>query len=238
MRIAVLGDIHGNIHALKAVEQVLSAERVEEVWCLGDSVGYSPFPNECLDWLKNNVSRFVLGNHELAVLGFVDLELLNDYARKGIEWTRKVLKDEYREFLMGAKIIDFTDCCQLVHDTPESPGSMKYILSKEDAFKALISQQRDFCFFAHTHLPVAYSLSAGEVEEYDISSSLFLDGKFLLNPGSVGQPRDNDPRASFLIFYGDRVRWFRVEYDVKAAARAILEAGLPKFLAARLLLGV
>lgn len=238
MKVGIIADIHGNLHALEAVEKALEKENVEEVWCLGDVVGYGAFPNECLEWVKGNAKRFVLGNHELAVLGFVDLSLLNDYAREAIAWTKKVLREDFRQFLLEAKIQDFTEKVQLVHDTPQSPGSMEYILNKSQAYRALINQQRDVCFFAHTHIPAAYSLAAGEVVEIDVSSSFTVDGRMLINPGSVGQPRNSNPRASAIIYEGDLVRYLKVEYDTKAAAKSILKAGLPEFLAARLILGV
>jgi predicted phosphodiesterase len=238
MKVGIIADIHGNIHALKAVESALIRENVEEVWCLGDTIGYGAFPNECLEWVKGNVRRFVVGNHELAALGFVDLSLLNDYARVAIEWTREVLREDFREFLLQTKIQDLTDEFQLVHDTPESPGSMEYILSKAQAYRALIKQQRDVCFFAHTHVPAAYSLAGGDVVEIDVSSSFTVDGRVLINPGSVGQPRNRDPRSSFIVYEDGYVRYLKVEYDAKAAAKAILKAGLPDFLAARLILGV
>jgi len=238
MKAGIIADIHGNFHALEAVEALLIRENVEEVWCLGDVVGYGAFPNECLNWVKSNARRFVVGNHELAVLGFVDLSLLNDYAREAIKWTKTVLNEEFRKFLLEAKIQDFTDEFQLVHDTPESPGSMKYILNEVEAYRALIKQQKDVCFFGHTHLPVAYSLAGGEVVKIDTSSSFAVDGRMLINPGSVGQPRDGDPRSSLIIYEDGYVRYLRVEYDAKAAAKAILKAGLPEFLAARLIVGV
>jgi len=238
MKVGIIADIHSNIHALKAVEAALAKENVEEVWCLGDTVGYGAFPNECLEWVKNNVKRFVIGNHELAVLGFVDLNFLNEYAKTAIKWTKEVLKEEFREFLLNAKIQDFTNGFQLVHDTPKSPGSMEYILSKEDAYLALIKQQRDVCFYAHTHIPAAYSLLGGDAIEIDVSSPFTVEGRMLINPGSVGQPRNGDPRSSFIVYKNGYVRYVKIEYDTKSAAKAILKAGLPEFLAARLILGV
>lgn len=240
MKVGLISDVHGNIHALRAVEKRLNELNVEEVWCLGDTVGYGAFPNQCVEWVRSNCSVVLLGNHELALLGFVDLFLLNDYARRAIEWTKGVIKEEHLEFLRNLGVQSFTECCQLVHDTPESPGSMEYILTKEDAYRALLSQKRDICFFGHTHIPAAYRLLSSTVDKLSIYSLSFNAGRYLVNPGSVGQPRDNDPRASFGIFDTELMRFslYRVEYDVRAAAREILRAGLPDYLAARLILGV
>ena len=240
MKIAIVSDIHGNIHALKAVEKRLAELNVENVWCLGDTVGYGAFPDQCVEWVRENCSVVLLGNHELALLGFVDPFLLNDYARWAIDWTKKVISPDKLEFLRELGVQYFTECCQLVHDTPESPGSMDYVLTKEDAYRALLSQQRDVCFFGHTHIPAAYRLLSSTVDRLSVYSLSICAGRYLINPGSVGQPRDNDPRASFGIFDPEENRFslYRVEYDTKAAAREILRAGLPEYLAARLILGV
>lgn len=240
MKVAVISDIHGNIHALKAVEKRMDELGVEEVWCLGDTVGYGAFPNECVSWVRENCSIALLGNHELALLGFVDVYLLNDYARAAIDWTKGVITDENLGFLRELGVQQLTSCCQLVHDTPKSPGSMEYILGKEEAYGALLSQQRDICFFGHTHIPAAYRLLSSTVDRLSVYSLSVSAGRYLINPGSVGQPRDNDPRASFGVFDTEVRRFsiYRVEYDTKSAAREILRAGLPQFLAARLILGV
>ncbi|RUM87351.1 MAG: metallophosphoesterase [Thermovibrio sp.] len=238
MRVGIVSDIHGNIHALKAVEKELLRLKVDEVWCLGDIVGYGAFPNECLEWVRKNCSVAILGNHELAVMGFVDLELLNDYAKRALEWTRSVMDDNYFEFLKDLAIQKELECCQLVHDTPAAPGSMEYILTKSDAFRALLRQSRNLCLFGHTHIPKAYRLVSSSVDELSPLEVSLDSGRYLLNPGSVGQPRDGDPRASFGIFDEGKFRVFRVEYPVKLAAREILKVGLPEFLAARLIVGV
>ncbi|RUM90572.1 MAG: metallophosphoesterase [Thermovibrio sp.] len=240
MKVGIVSDIHGNIHALMSVETKLSELNVDEVWCLGDMVGYGAFPNECLNWVRENCSRVLLGNHELALLGFVDLELLNTYAQTVIKWSLERISEENLEFLKNLNIQELLGCCQLVHDTPVSPGSMDYILTKNEAFKALLSQKREICFFGHTHIPKAYRLLSSLIDEISTREVNITGGRYLLNPGSVGQPRDRDPRASFGIYDTEREKFsvFRVEYPVKTAAREILRAGLPEFLAARLIVGV
>jgi diadenosine tetraphosphatase ApaH/serine/threonine PP2A family protein phosphatase len=240
LRVAIISDIHGNFHALREVGKKIEEEGISRIWCLGDIVGYGPFPNECIEWVREKCEIALLGNHELALLGLYDLTLLNDYAASSILWTKDRLKPENEEFLKKLGVQALTELCQLVHDTPESPGSVKYILTKEDAYQALLRQVRPICFFGHTHIPVGYRLWGPEVDRVSLFPLLYRGGRYLINPGSVGQPRDRDPRASFGIFdlEDKKFNLVRVEYDVKAAAREILRVGLPEYLAARLLLGV
>ncbi len=237
MRIGIIADIHSNLHALQAVEAELERKKVDEVWCLGDIIGYGAFPNECLKWVFNNCSKVILGNHELAILGFIPFENLNDYAAESLKWTREKINKVYVEKLLATEIQTITDGIQLVHDTPESPGSMVYILNESQAYKALISQTGEICFFAHTHLPTIYTLKGGSCISIKVTKANITKGRFLINPGSIGQPRDGNPKASFIIYENGTIEFHRVEYNVKEAARAILKAGLPKFLAARLLVG-
>jgi len=237
--VGIVSDIHGNFHALKEVDRFLRERKVDEVWCLGDIVGYGAFPNECVEWVRENCTVALLGNHELGVLGFYDLNLIADYAAMAIVWTREVLKEDNLEYLKRLPIQHVNRFCQLVHDTPENPGSMEYILSERDAYGALLNQKRNICFFGHTHVPAGYRLWASEVDRVSLKPLYLWGGKYLLNPGSVGQPRDRDPRASVGIFDYKEGTFsvHRIEYDTKAAAREILRAGLPEFLAARLMTG-
>jgi predicted phosphodiesterase len=238
MKVGIISDIHGNYHALEAVAKELQKESVDEIWCLGDVVGYGAFPNECLEWVLENCSLFVLGNHELALLGLVDITALNDYAAKSILWTREVVKPSLLKKLMEKGVQAFAENYQLVHDTPVAPGSMEYILTVEDAYLALVRQVRPVCFFGHTHIPVAYELKGANSVRLVASEIILKSGRYLINPGSVGQPRDRNPDASFIIVSDGRVYFRRKSYDVKSAAKAILKEGLPEFLAARLLVGV
>jgi diadenosine tetraphosphatase ApaH/serine/threonine PP2A family protein phosphatase len=240
LKVGIVSDVHGNFHALKAVEEKMDRLGVEKVWFLGDAVGYGAFPNECVRWLRSNADLAVLGNHELAVLGFVDLNLLNDLAAKALAWCKEVLTDENLEYLGSLPIQQEAGRFQLVHDTPAAPGSMEYILTKEQAYKALLAQRKECCFFGHTHLPAAYRLLGASVDSISPPTVIFQGGRYLINPGSVGQPRDRDPRASFGVLNPQEgtFSFYRVEYPVKEAAKAILDRGLPQFLAARLILGV
>ncbi|TCK05356.1 metallophosphoesterase family protein [Phorcysia thermohydrogeniphila] len=238
MKVGIISDIHSNYHALEAVAKELQKEKVDEIWCLGDVIGYGAFPNECLEWVLENCSQFILGNHELALLSFVDITALNDYAARAILWTKEMVKPSLLNKLMEKGVQAFTQSYQLVHDTPVAPGSMEYILTAEDAYSALIRQVRPVCFFGHTHIPVAYELKGASAAKLSASEITLSSGRYLINPGSVGQPRDRNPDASFIIVSDGKVYFRRKSYDVKSAAKAILKEGLPEFLAARLLAGV
>ncbi len=238
MKIGIISDIHGNLHALQAVAEELEREKVDEIWCLGDVVGYGAFPNECLQWVKENCKYFILGNHELALLNLIDLSMLNDYAARAIIWTKEVIKTEFLDFLITKGVQILTSQFQLVHDTPESPGSMRYILTLKDAYYSLIRQVRPVCFFGHTHIPAAYKLESSNPDRIRASVIKLEKGRYLINPGSVGQPRNKNPDAAFIILDEKTIYFRKVKYDVKSAAKAILKTGLPEFLAARLLLGV
>ena len=238
MKVGIISDIHGNYHALEAVAKELQEEKVNEVWCLGDVVGYGAFPNECLEWVFENCSQLVLGNHELALLGFVDITTFSEYAAKAILWTKERVKPSLVKSLMERGVQAFTGNYQLVHDTPVAPGSMEYILSTEEAYFALLRQVRPVCFFAHTHIPAAYKLEGASPVKLTTSEITLESGRYLINPGSVGQPRDRNPDASFIILSENRGSFRTKSYDVKSAAKAILKEGLPEFLAARLLVGV
>jgi len=171
-------------------------------------------------------------------LGLVDVTVLNKYAAEAILWTKKVVKPSLLNRLMEKGVQILTENYQLVHDTPKAPGSMEYILTVEDAYSALLKQVRPVCFFGHTHIPVAYELKGASPVRLATDEITLKSGRYLINPGSVGQPRDKNPYASFIILSDGKVYFRRKSYDIKSAAKAILKEGLPEFLAARLLAGV
>ncbi len=238
MKVAVISDIHSNLHALLEVARDIEKENVEQVWCLGDVIGYGAFPNECVQWVRDNVSLCVSGNHELFILTFPDLSFLSKTVKESLEWTRQTLTEENLSYLSTLPPQILKEEVQLVHDTPEAPGSVQYIETEDDAYRALLKQKGDICFFGHTHVPVAFCFDIPHVKTLRLWTFKLRSLKYLINPGSVGQPRNKDPRASYIILEDRTVRFKKVEYPVKKAARAILDVGLPEFFAARLLLGV
>lgn len=241
MHILVISDIHANLTALETVLE--AAGPMDATWCLGDVVGYGSDPNECISRLLAIPNMVCLiGNHDAAALGRIELRTFNRDARLSIEWTRQHLAPTSVEFLKSLPDRLEINGVTLVHGSPRNPV-WEYVLDSSTAeqnFKATTSR---FCFIGHTHLPVIFYYGNGNGH---VSWQLLRDGespqlpgRALLNPGSVGQPRDHDPRASYAIFDTEAQTWkiFRVEYDISAIQKRIRQAGLPFPHANRLLEG-
>jgi diadenosine tetraphosphatase ApaH/serine/threonine PP2A family protein phosphatase len=236
MRIAVLSDIHANLPALDAVLAALGP--VDAVWQLGDVVGYGPHPDEVVVRLRELGAVGVRGNHDAAALGALDVEWFNPDGRRAIEWTARRISPETRAWLAGlperAELGEMT----LVHGSPRNP-TWEYVTTASDARANLAAFATPYCLYGHTHLPAAWREDDGRVEPLGPShgSVLPLDGRrLLLNPGSVGQPRDGDPRASAAILDTEarRVTWHRVAYPIATTQAAMRAAALPPRLVARL----
>lgn len=238
MKIGIISDIHANLHALQAVISDMEKEQIEEVWCLGDIINYGAFPNECCSWVMNNCSVSILGNHELMLLGYAEVD--SPVVNECLNWTKKTISPRWIEYIKTLPLVYKNQNISIVHDNPLTPGSMIYILDNATATKSLLKQETDICFFGHTHIPIGYKLSSIGAETIKISYFSVKEGRFLINPGSVGQPRDNNPKASYGIYDSEEknIKIKRIEYDVKAAAKSILEAGLPPIMAARLIKGI
>ena len=241
MRVAVISDIHGNIHALEAVLQAVEKEAPDEVWCLGDLVGYGPRPNECCAGVAERAPLCLAGNHDLGVLGELDLADFADDAAAAARWTREALAPDARCYLEALRPSALRPGVELYHASPRDPV-WEYVLSGEAMVAALELTSEPVVLVGHSHVPIAFSsgheLGYGPAlggAEADLS-----DQRWLLNPGSVGQPRDGDPRASYLVLDLERKRaWFhRVPYDLEITQREIREEGLPDALALRLADGI
>lgn len=239
MRVLLLSDIHANIVALEAV--LSTAPGYDAVWSLGDVVGYGPAPNECVARVRGLNALALEGNHDLAVLDRVSLSEFRETARTALEWTQHVLTPESREWLAACeprKIMPQYDLT-LVHGSPREPV-WEYIENDQIALENFPFFDTSFCFFGHTHHPIAYRLRTPErilrVQFLPENQPFMLQPKLLLNPGSVGQPRDGDARAAFAIYDTDAqiVTHHRTEYDIAATQRAMRNAGLPYRLIARL----
>ena len=241
MRIAVLSDIHANLVALDAV--LTAAGSVDAVWHLGDVVGYGPEPDAVVERLTSLGAIGVRGNHDAAAVGGREIEWFNPDARRAMEWTRERISPPTRAWLEALPERRTEEGALLVHGSPREP-LWEYVTSVPVARANLQILAADLCFHGHTHLPVAFLEDDGRVDVLSPAgdgSSLEVGGRrALLNPGSVGQPRDGDPQASFLILDTDawRVTWRRTAYDVGAVQSAVRAAGLPGSLAARLALGL
>jgi diadenosine tetraphosphatase ApaH/serine/threonine PP2A family protein phosphatase len=236
MRLAVLSDIHANLVALDAVLAAIGS--VDGIRVLGDIVGYGPRPDEVVDRLRSNRAIAVAGNHDRAAVGGDEIEWFNADARTAIEWTRHRISRSTKTWLAGLpeRLVegDFT----LVHGSPRDP-TWEYILPPATAVANLAALETEHALFGHTHLPIAYRHVPPRMREIlpDDGDELELgDVRTMLNPGSVGQPRDGDPASSWLILDTDRGRatWHRTQYDIRATQAAMRQAGLPSRLVARL----
>lgn len=243
MRYAIIADIHGNGDAFQAVlEHIASVGGVEEFYFLGDVCGYGAEPVKCINLLLAQKCTCIAGNHDLAAIGKVSTSKFNPYAAEAARWTASILSEAEKDFLRGLPLSLVTGDFTLVHGSPRNP-IWEYIVSASVAQKSLKYFETGICFIGHSHLPLVFKSIGDSVEQValDGSSSVTLKGaRFMVNPGSVGQPRDKDPRASYAIYDDEtgRVTLHRVEYDIKKSADKIIKAGLPKFFAERLSNGV
>ena len=242
MRVAVVSDIHSNLYALETVLAAIEAEAPDELWCLGDLVGYGPRPNECCALVADRAEVCLAGNHDLGVLGTIDLVEFGGEAGIAARWTRDVLDPEARALLEPLEPQGTAHGVALYHGSARDPV-WEYVLSDEAALATIEIAGSPLVLVGHSHV----ALRVVRSENGDLDGGLaaagteleLADVQALLNPGSVGQPRDGDPRAAYLVLDLDarRASFRRVEYDIEQTQREIREAGLPELLAARLELG-
>ncbi len=241
MRIAVLSDVHSNLHALAAVLAEVDAGRFDAIWCLGDLVGYGSKPNECVALLQQRAAICLAGNHDLVVLGKIPLDAFAGEAAAAARWTQTVLDDSARAFLETLQPQATAPGVELFHGSPRDPV-WDYVLSDESAASALALTEAPLVLVGHSH--VALEISDGEElrgEPAPPGTLLELGTlRRLLNPGSVGQPRDGDPRAAWLEidFETAWATFRRTDYPVGQTQRELRELGLPEVLAARLEYGI
>jgi len=245
MRYLIFSDIHSNLEALNAVLSTVASYQIEKYVFLGDIVGYAANPNEVIDLLRTLKPLVAIrGNHDKVVAGIESGDNFNVSAQMAVSWARQQITADNRTFLTklqrGPIIVD--ECFQIVHGHPEDEDF--YIFSEWDAMEVLDNSKQWITFFGHTHFPIIYIQNYSNLsEEYpDVDSyccSLSREKKYLINPGSVGQPRDSNPKASFAIFDSDAdtIEIKRIEYDIKSAQEKIHKAELPEYLASRLSVG-
>lgn len=232
MRYAVISDIHSNREALSRALDLIDGMQVDEIVCLGDIVGYGANPSECLALVRERTSLITLGNHDHAVNDPKAKYDFNTFARSAIRWTVAKMTIEEKSILRSLPFSISLDQFHFVHATPHQPEQWDYIFS---AFEARLYERafhERVCFVGHSHVPGIYSMNP-KVLSYNST------GRFIINVGSIGQPRDGDPRLSYGIVdtVAGTYENFRLEYDVETAAAKILDAGLPKSLAERLFIG-
>ncbi len=240
MRYAILSDIHGNLEALTATLEVVDDIGVDGILCLGDVVGYGANPNEVVGLIGERADATIRGNHDQAAVDPSEEAYFNDWAVRAIRWTREQLSPESAQFLTELPFVHLIDDARLVHASPGEPEKWRYILSSQAAAHEFASFDESFCFIGHTHVPmIVLKTEVGASELLDGDVALPAGARVLINVGSVGQPRNGDPRACFAVVdFEDRsARLVRAAYDVETARAKIIEAGLPAFLGDRLLLG-
>lgn len=238
MHVLVISDIHANLTALEAVLQ--DADGVDATWCLGDIVGYGPDPNECIARIRGLPNLVcLLGNHDAAALGKIDVEAFNAEAKASLVWMQSTLTAESRAFLQELPEKAIQGNVTLAHGSPRNPV-WEYILDLRVAQLNFSFFETPYCFVGHTHLPVMYRMTSDIAAVRMLvpvpGETIELKPRALLNPGSVGQPRDRDPRASYAIYDTDTAAWAyrRVVYDIASVQKRILDASLPPRHALRL----
>jgi diadenosine tetraphosphatase ApaH/serine/threonine PP2A family protein phosphatase len=242
MRVLLITDIHANQVALEAVIQ--DAGTVDAVWCLGDVVGYGPRPNECCAWVEAHADITVVGNHDWAALGRIDLDDFNEGARQSTLWTVEQLTPHAYQWLDALPNRYIEDETTLVHGSPRHP-IWEYLLRPAQAAANFEYFDTEICFVGHTHAPAIFheALSQRGEPSYVPPSGepiILSGGRYIVNPGSVGQPRDGDPRAAYAIYEPETrtIEFRRLAYDIEQTQRQMRDAGLPDSLIARLARGL
>ncbi len=249
MQVAVLSDIHGNLPALESVLEDIEGTDVEQRWCLGDVVGYGASPNECVERVREGCEVCLVGNHDLAVLGEIDTSTFSGAASAAVEWTQERISESTREYLSALSPSDTSHVAGLYHASPRDPV-WEYVLWPEQAAECLAVQERRVSLIGHSHVALFFSIPDDEDDRPERQEARgwqagagtrleISEGRWLINPGSVGQPRDGDPRAAWLEL--DTETWeatyHRMPYDIEQAAAAIEATELPAHLGKRLFVG-
>jgi predicted phosphodiesterase len=233
MTIAIISDIHGNLESLTAIFNYLDKKDIEEIYCLGDIVGYGPNPNECVELVSTKCTNSIIGNHDHAALGLTSIEYFNEFAKVSTRWTMNELTNKSKDFLLSLDFKYNNEDFLLVHSSPSNPKAWNYILTEYDARQEFKHFQQSVCFIGHSHFPVVFSKKG-----YTRKSKVNLDNsnRYIVNVGSTGQPRDGDSRACFCLYdrQNSKIEYVRIEYDIKSTREKIVDAGLPMFLADRL----
>jgi diadenosine tetraphosphatase ApaH/serine/threonine PP2A family protein phosphatase len=246
MRAAAITDIHANLPALEAVLEAVERAEVDEIWCLGDVIGYGAEPDQCTELVLERCSICLVGNHDLAVLGSLDIGAFSEAAAAAVEWTRAKVAERTLAMLRDLAPQGEREGVALFHASPRDP-IWEYVLSAEQASACFDVQGSRIALIGHSHVSLFFVRPAseelgGEIRGAQSSDDTLLDletGTWLVNPGSVGQPRDGDPRAAWLELdtTAQTARFHRVGYDIERAAASIAAAGLPRRLADRLHVG-
>ena len=239
MRYAVIADIHANLEALEVVLADTKEQNCTHYCCVGDVVGYNANPKECLDIVRSMGMPVVKGNHDEYCSSEEDLEGFNPHAAEAVNWTRKQLGKEDRQWLRDLKYVRLVASFSMVHATLDGPQRWGYVFDKLAAAASFTYQNTSVCFFGHTHVPVAFVrdsvVRGGTYSKFRVEPGK----KYFVNVGAVGQPRDGNPKAGYVVYDLNEgtIELRRLDYDIPKAQKKIMEAGLPQRLADRLALG-
>jgi predicted phosphodiesterase len=239
MRYAVIADIHANLEGLEVVLADSKEQKCTHYCCVGDVVGYNANPKECLDIIRTMGMPVVKGNHDEYCSSEEDLEGFNPHAAEAVNWTRKQLSTEDRQWLRDLKYVRLVASFSMVHATLDGPQRWGYVFDKLAAAASFTYQNTAVCFFGHTHVPVAFvrdsMVRGGTYSKFRVEPGK----KYFVNVGAVGQPRDGNPKAGYVIYDLNEgtIELRRLDYDIAKAQKKIMEAGLPQRLADRLALG-
>ena len=239
MKYAIIADIHGNLEALQVVLEDIRVQRADQIVCLGDVVGYNANPKECLQIVRDLNLPCVKGNHDEYCSSEDHLEGFNPHAADAVHWTRNQLNAEEKQWLRDLKYSRMVDNFTIVHATLDAPDRWGYVFDKLAAAASFPYQNTQVCFFGHTHVPVAFMrdtvVRGGTYSKFKVDASK----KYFINVGAVGQPRDNNPKCAYVIYdtTAATIEIRRLDYDIAAAQKKILAAGLPERLAERLAYG-
>jgi diadenosine tetraphosphatase ApaH/serine/threonine PP2A family protein phosphatase len=241
MKLALISDIHANLEALQAVLRDIDTQKVDTIHCLGDVIGYGCDPVRCVHLVEKHCDVKLMGNHEYVALGLLQDEYLNNIARESMQWTAEHLSDRETEAISDYAMDAELEGAYLVHSSPFEPEQWHYILSIAEARQGFSHFDHFIGFCGHSHVPMIFSQTpdggcSGQIG-HDIDPA--SDNRYLVNIGSVGQPRDNDPRSCYVIYDSDEltVRYRRVDYDIDMTQQKMAEARLPGMLADRLRVG-
>ncbi|NBV33330.1 MAG: metallophosphoesterase [Proteobacteria bacterium] len=236
MRYAIFGDIHANLEAFQTVLEDARTQGATDFVCLGDMVGYNADPIACLELVRDLQCPVVKGNHDEQASENTELTYFNPLAARAIQWTRDQLSPAHKDWLRALKFSRLVRNFTIVHATLDSPSSWGYIISDLDASASFSYQHTQLCFYGHTHVPRAFVRDMRVNELPPDLLSIEPGKKYFINAGSVGQPRDEDWRASYVLYSPAQqtVEWRRLEYDISTAQAKIIAAGLPERLATRL----
>ena len=241
MKYGIVSDVHGNLPALQSALHMCAEMKVDEIFFLGDAVGYGASPNQCITLIRREASAFIAGNHDFGAVGKTNIDTFNSYAREALYWTERILTKDNCHYLGKRSLTMERDDMLLVHASPYEPHQWHYIFKPQEAMRNFFAFKHHICFIGHSHLPCVISMSKDGRLSLERITSLTLqdDTRYIINVGSIGQPRDGDPRASFGILdtVNREYTLNRVHYDIKEAQMRILSMGLPRFLAERLAIG-